>query len=64
MKALLAWAKQSKFCEKLNLKVNEDNGSAIFLYEKLGFVKEGLLINDMKIDGVYINSVFMGKMIK
>lgn len=64
MKELIAWAEQSKFCEKLNLRVNEGNSNAIYLYEKLGFVREGLLINNMKIDGKYINSVFMGKVIR
>lgn len=60
---LFKWGKDSKFCEKINLKVREDNEKAIMLYESLGFVKEGLLLKDMKINGSFVNCFFMGKSI-
>lgn len=63
IEVLIAWAEKSKYCEKLNLGVNEDNHNAIALYEKLGFIKEGLLINYMKINGRYVNSLAMGRII-
>lgn len=64
MLQLLKWAEDSKYCEKINLKVREDNTHAITLYEKLGFIKEGLILKDMKIKGEYINCIFMGREIK
>ena len=60
---LFKWGKDSKFCEKINLKVREDNKKAIKLYESLGFEKEGLLLKDMKINGSFVNCFFMGKSI-
>jgi hypothetical protein len=30
----------------------------------MGFVKEGLLLKDMKIDGQFVNCYFMGRDIK
>lgn len=61
---LFKWAEESEYCEKINLRVREDNLHAIALYEKLGFKKEGLILKDMKIKGEYINCLFMGKSIK
>jgi RimJ/RimL family protein N-acetyltransferase len=61
---LIKWCEESTYCEKLNLRVREDNIKAIGLYKKLGFEEEGLLINDMKINGEFVNCLFMGKMIK
>ncbi|MBN2795752.1 MAG: GNAT family N-acetyltransferase [Clostridia bacterium] len=61
LKQLISWAEQSKYCEKMNLKVREDNEKAIHLYEKMGFVKEGLLLKDMKINGEFTNCYFMGR---
>ena len=40
--------------------VLEDNISAIRLYEKAGFKKEGLLIDEMFIKGKYKDVVIMG----
>ena len=64
IKELFDWAKKSKYCEKINLRVREDNIRAIRLYEYLGFEKEGVILKDMKINGEFINCVFMGKSIK
>lgn len=64
LKVLIGWAEASPYCEKMNLRVREDNTKAIQLYEKFGFVKEGLLLKEMKIDGKYINCYFMGRDIK
>ena len=46
--------------EKISLKVLDTNRRAVELYEKLGFVKEGLLIDEVKIEGKYYNYVLMG----
>lgn len=64
MQVLIEWCEQSLYCEKLNLRVREDNTNAINLYEQLGFNKEGLLLKEMKIKGEYVNCFFMGRDIK
>lgn len=46
--------------EKIVLKVLDTNKRAVELYEKLGFVREGLLIDEVKIEGKYYNYVVMG----
>jgi len=46
--------------EKLSLKVLDDNERAVALYEKLGFIREGLLIDEVKIEGVNYNYIVMG----
>lgn len=48
---------------KINLKVREDNIHAIKLYEKFGFIKEGVITRDFYIDGQYYNSICMGKLV-
>lgn len=44
---------------KVYLNVREDNEKAINMYKKVGFVKEGLLIDDRYAEGKYINMVRM-----
>ena len=46
--------------KKLSLKVLDDNERAVTLYEKLGFKREGLLIDEVKIEGRYYNYIVMG----
>jgi RimJ/RimL family protein N-acetyltransferase len=46
---------------KINLKVKEDNIHAIKLYEKFGFIQEGIISRDFYIGGQYFNSICMGK---
>lgn len=64
MGTLIDWAKASQYCEKMNLKVREDNLNAIYLYKQIGFKEEGLLLKDMKINGEYVNCLLMGMDIK
>jgi len=45
---------------KINLKVKEDNTSAISLYEKYGFTQEGIISKEFLIDGKYYNALIMG----
>ena len=46
---------------KIELDVREDNKSAIRIYEKTGFLKEGIRTQGFLVDGKYINLVLMGK---
>jgi len=58
--ALIEWAKGSPYCEKINLKVRDDNLKAICLYRSMGFKVEGLLKRDMKVNGIFVDNLFMG----
>jgi RimJ/RimL family protein N-acetyltransferase len=44
---------------RVELRVREDNASAIALYRKIGFVEEGLQRNAVRLDGSYENTVTM-----
>jgi RimJ/RimL family protein N-acetyltransferase len=57
--AALSHARQTGL-EKIELEVFASNTAAIALYEKKGFVREGLLRKAGKIDGVYDDVVLMG----
>lgn len=58
MSAALQKAKQ-KGLTRIELTVRENNASAIALYEKMGFEKEGVHKNGVCIDGKYENHIFM-----
>ena len=45
---------------RVELTVHSENTRAIALYEKVGFCREGELVDATLIDGVYQNSVVMG----
>jgi ribosomal protein S18 acetylase RimI-like enzyme len=49
---------------RVELHVRENNTRAIALYEKFGFVREGLLCRDVFVDGAYENSVLMALLYK
>ncbi len=57
---LIEWAKSSWTIKKLNLRVRPDNDRAIRLYERFGFVREGLITREYFIDGKFYDSIFMG----
>ena len=45
--------------ERVELSVHADNSRAIALYEKVGFVREGLARNSVRIDGRYKDAIHM-----
>lgn len=57
---LIQWAKASYIIRKINLRVRSDNKRAIHMYEKLGFVKEGLITREFLISGQFYDSIHMG----
>ena len=59
MAAALAWAAEHGF-EKINLGVRTSNDRARALYERFGFVQEGLRVNEVKdLDGCYHDTLEM-----
>ena len=61
LEMLIEWAEQGGVIRKLNLRTRVDNLGAIRLYERLGWVAEGRITRDQGIDGVYTDTLFMGR---
>jgi len=59
MKSTIDWAKKQKM-HRLELDVWEHNTSAISLYKKFGFKKEGVKKDEVIINKKFINVVLMG----
>jgi RimJ/RimL family protein N-acetyltransferase len=57
---LLEWARQTQVIRKINLRVRVDNLSAIHLYEKYGFVREGRLTREFYLHGQFVDVFLMG----
>ncbi len=60
---MLKWA-ESASVTKINLRVREDNLTAIALYKNFGFEQEGILRREFKVDHVYYDFIMMGKIIE
>jgi len=58
--SLIAWARQTRIIRKINLRVHVDNLSAIHLYEKYGFVREGRRTREFYLHGQFIDVFLMG----
>ena len=58
--ALIAWARQNGVTRKIGLEVQYANERAIALYRSRGFIEEGRLRREMRIDGAWIDLVLMG----
>lgn len=56
----IQWARGSGALRKINLKVRADNQKAADLYERLGFVKEGLATREFWISGRFFDCIVMG----
>lgn len=61
MAAIINLAENWLNLKRLELQVNTDNSSAIRLYEKFGFEKEGTLRKNAFRDGAYIDAYTMAK---
>ena len=57
---LLDWARQTGTIKKINLRVRADNHRAILLYERKGFVREGIIRKEILLDGAYYDLEWMG----
>ena len=54
------WARQTRVIRKINLRVRVDNLSAIHLYEKYGFVREGRRTREFYLHGQFVDVFLMG----
>ncbi|HEY2494605.1 MAG TPA: GNAT family N-acetyltransferase [Paenibacillus sp.] len=59
IEAVKEWA-ASEGKAKLSLRVLSTNPDALNFYEKLGFVREGRLINEFYVNGNYVDDILMG----
>lgn len=57
---LIDWARQTHVIRKINLRVRVDNLSAIYLYEKYGFVREGRRTREFYLHGQFVDVFLMG----
>ena len=60
LSSLITWARQTRIIRKINLRVRVDNLSAIHLYEKYGFVREGRRTREFYLHGQFIDGFLMG----
>jgi RimJ/RimL family protein N-acetyltransferase len=57
---LIQWAKATGVIRKLNLRVRSDNDRAVSVYEKIGFIQEGLITREFIISGQFYDFIYMG----
>jgi RimJ/RimL family protein N-acetyltransferase len=57
---LIEWARSGSIVTKINLRVRTDNSRAIRLYERKGFVREGTISREARVDGEYFDGYLMG----
>ena len=57
---LLVWARHTHIIRKINLRMRVDNLSAIHLYEKYGFVREGRRTREFYLHGQFVDVFLMG----
>ena len=58
---LIDWARNTQIIRKINLSVRTDNSGAIVLYKSFGFEQQGVMTREMLIDGIFIDTIEMGK---
>jgi RimJ/RimL family protein N-acetyltransferase len=65
VRALIAWSSANPLIEQIRLSVLSTNEAAIRLYTTMGFVQEGRLMNQEKLDdGTYTDLILMAKSVK
>ena len=57
---LIKWGKEIRKLRKIDLQVREDNKSAFYLYNSLGFKEEGRISRGFQIDGRFYTLICMG----
>lgn len=64
LKAILKWAFEDMNCERVTLDHFNDNMIAAALYEKVGFVREGVMRHGVKKNGKYVDLCLMAMLRK
>jgi RimJ/RimL family protein N-acetyltransferase len=64
MRHAITWTRQSDQIEKIELRVRSTNARAIALYESLGFVREGVLRNRVKLQSGYADDICMALFVR
>ncbi len=62
LRGLIAWAEKSGLV-RLELTVMQHNERAIALYTKCGFTPEGTKVKSLKVDGDWVDELYMSKII-
>ena len=62
--ALLLWAEENPFIEKVSGSVLSKNNGANALYKKMGFSEEGRKVDEVKIHNTYIDEILLYKITK
>ncbi|AKG34727.1 GNAT family N-acetyltransferase [Paenibacillus durus] len=62
LRELIAWAEESGLV-RLELTVMKHNERAIALYTKCGFTAEGTKVKSLKVDGAWVDELYMSKII-
>lgn len=57
---LIGWARGSGIITKINLRVRADNQRALRLYQRKGFILEGTLRREMRLDDRYFDNHCLG----
>lgn len=63
MQRCLTWAVDEGHLHKLSLQVHSANAAARRLYEDLGFEYEGVLRDEARLDGRYVDLLAMGRLL-
>ena len=59
----IEWAKVSNVVRKINLLVRIDNERAVRIYEKLGFMREGVISRGVFISDQFYDYIYMGYLV-
>ncbi|MNY70111.1 Spermidine N(1)-acetyltransferase [compost metagenome] len=57
--AMIAWARTNGHTRKIKLRVQANNERAIALYRSRGFVTEGVLKREFRVDGEWVDTLMM-----
>jgi len=64
IETMLEWARSTGIVKTIDLRVRVDNTRAIRMYERNGFIHEGTMIDQMRIDGTSYDAHAMGLVIE
>lgn len=60
----LVWAKSNEFIQKVTLQVYHTNSRALLLYQRRGFVEEGRLVREVRLDdGSFVDLIAMRRFV-